>query len=67
MPVETRPCQYHKSNATVNDTFTTIGNKIEVEAGIDDIPVAMHHVNVPTDCQATFLIKQEIYTSCHSQ
>ena len=58
MPAETRPGQCLKSNATVNDSFATIANKIEVEEGIEYIPVAMHHVNLPIDCHAPFLIKQ---------
>ena len=60
MPEETRPGECHKSYAKVNDSFATIANKIEMEAGIDDIPVAMHHVNLPNDYHAPFLIKQEI-------
>ena len=58
MPVETRPGQCLKYNFKVNDSFATIANKIEVEAGIDDTPVAMHHVNLPIDCHAPFVIKQ---------
>ena len=41
MPVETRPGQCLKSNAKVNDSFATLANKIEVETGIGNIPVAM--------------------------
>ena len=59
MPAETRPGQCFKYNAKVNDSFATIANKIEVETGIEDIPVAMDHVNVPIDCPSPFLIKQE--------
>ena len=57
MPVESRPGQGLIYNAKVNESFVTIAKKIELEAGIDDIPVTMHHVNLPIDCHAPLLIK----------
>ena len=58
IPIETRPGQRMKAIAKLNDSFATLANKIEMETGVDGIPVAMYHVSLPIDCHAPFLIKQ---------